>query len=80
MIQPSLLETLLHSGFLFGAGIALRAPMPRFLLASVVLPVWVEEEIFGESFAPGAVVCGYGLFAAVVDVKTGVLQGEEGGR
>lgn len=39
----------------------------------------MAEEIFGEAFAPGTVVGGDGLFAAVVDVEAGVFPGEEVG-
>ena len=39
----------------------------------------MAEEIFGEAFAPGAVVGGDGFFAALVNVKAGVLLGEQVG-
>jgi hypothetical protein len=39
----------------------------------------MAEEVFREVFAPGAVVGGDGLFAAVVDVEAGMFPGEQVG-
>ena len=39
----------------------------------------MTEEVFGEAFAAGVVVGGDGLFAAIVDVESGVFPGEEVG-
>ena len=39
----------------------------------------MAEEVFGEAFAAGVVVGGDGLFAAIVDVESGVFPGEEVG-